>query len=150
MKITRKQLKRIIKEELNRFTEATAPVDRQIGLAPGPLTLPGDDTWIYQWNTVEGVTGSPPPAESRPGDPPNPQPEASRPTNPQSPYPYYWWARRKDPSTMDSDDEKKDANGNDVWENLWTARFSTLNNELAYQILNEAFPIVPASPPDDE
>ena len=50
---------------------------------------------------------------------------------------------------MDSDDEKKDANGNDVWENLWTARFSTLNNELAYQILNDAFPIVPASLPND-
>ena len=131
----------------------TPAIDRQIGLVPGApgtdsigaLILPGDSAWKYQWNTVEGVTGTPPPAESRPGDPPNPEEESSRPTDPQSMYPHYWWARRNV-----AVDGKVDAAGNDVWENLWTARFPTLNNALAYQILNEAFPIVPGVPPTYE
>ena len=51
---------------------------------------------------------------------------------------------------MPAGDTKIDQGGQDVWENLWTARFSTLNNELAYQILDDAFPMGPGTPDTEE
>jgi hypothetical protein len=130
-------------------TEGTPDSGRQVGLVPGApgtasngaLILPGDSMWIYQWNTTENVTASPPPAEARPGNPPHPEtPDAARPPR----FPLYWWARRNVAT-----DSKRDAADNDVWENLWTARFPTLNNALAYEILDAAFPITDGTPPTE-